>query len=149
MSARLDTDRMGNTAGTGFYKDKDGDLKRGTNVPDAMWMRRKKFTFVGCAVMGPGGDEVPAIRALIAQNKALGDEETVAWLQEKLSATERNVAEASKVSQAAPELTQTEQDRTLAALAKNIVAETVDQIETRAERRRQQTSKTAPQTASP
>jgi len=136
---------MGNTAGLGFYKDANGDLKRGTNVPDAMWMRLKKYQFVGCAVMD-GGDEAPAIRALIAQNKQLGDEETVAWLEEKLQQTLHNQAEAAKIPASTPQLVKSEEERRLASFAGAIVQETVSQIEDRAAKRRTQT---APAGASP
>ena len=135
MSARLDLDRMDNTAGTGFYRDQNGDLKRGTNVPDAMWLRTKKFKFVGCAVMEEG-DEEPAIRSLIAQNKALGDDEIVTWLEGKLEETKQNKWAAEKTRREAPQVVKTEEEQRLASFAGAIVQETVSQIEDRAEKRR-------------
>ncbi len=140
MSARLDTERMGNTAGTGFYKDRDGNLKRGTNIPDAMWMRLKKFTFIGCALM-EGGSEVEAIQSLIAQCRSIGDEENVLWLEGKLEETKRNLAAAEKVSAAEPELIQSEQDRALGKFATKIV----EAIDDRTAKRKA----TAPAGASP
>ena len=133
MSARLDTERMGNTAGMGFYKDKDGNLKRGANIPDAMWMRLKKFQFIGCATMGDGGSEVEAIRSLIIQNRSLGDEEIVTWLEGKLEETLANMAAAEKAAAAAPELVKTEEDKRLGAFASKIV----EAIDDRTAKRRQ------------
>ncbi len=135
MSVRLDTERMGNTAGTGFYRDKDGNLKRGINVPDAMWIRLKKFEFIGCAMMD-SGSELGAIQSLIAQNTALGNEEIVAWLTVKLEETKHNMAVAEKTAATAPAVAVSEEEKRLAAFARATMKEAVVQIEERSEERR-------------
>ncbi len=141
MSGTLTAVRTEDVAGMGFFRDKDGNLKRGHNKPDPMWIRRKGYTFIGCAVMD-GESELPAIQSLIAQSRQLGDEETVKWLEGKLKETRENFAKAEAALREipTPEAGMSAEDRRLVLLAKTVgetvVEGTIEKIEERAATRR-------------
>ena len=83
-------------AGIGWYRNKDGELRTGTRVPDARWLRLKKFEFIGNAEYGPGGSWVEPLQKLIRGAKMDGDPELAEYLEVQLRDTITNIRDAGK-----------------------------------------------------